>query len=218
MIHEPFYTSKTYVNERLGLWIGWVGGIDNSERLGCILPYTVIRKGKIFRMVRFQVETIYLGQEFGVEEEKSFLNRIIKYFRSTGIDVIIPGILAEYEEVAQGCAVIPFSSYSGYYMDGGSISKPLSGAMNLLQWEGMCFFRKLGVRYYKFVGTRIDPEPGSKQEGLSMFKQRFSGELRRGYIWKYSFHPSKNYLYSIGTRTQSGGDIVDREKHKLGNV
>ena len=65
-------------------------------------------------------------------------------------------------------------------MHGGSISKPLAGAMNLLQWEAMCFFRKLGVRYYNFVGTRIDPEPGSKQEGLSMFKQRFGGELKRG--------------------------------------
>jgi lipid II:glycine glycyltransferase (peptidoglycan interpeptide bridge formation enzyme) len=125
--------------------------------------------------------------------------------------------IAEYEGVVQGCAVIPFSSYSAYYMHGGSISKPLTGAMNLLQWEAMCFFRKLGVRYYNFVGARINPEPGSKQEGLIMFKQRFGGELKRGYMWKYSFHPLKNYLYSIATKIRSGGDIVDQEHHKLNN-
>ena len=276
-------------------------------------------------MVRFQVETIPLGQELSLEEEESFLNSTVEYFRSMGVDMIIPGtfssvfrtypkgaaaapygsyvvdlsrsekilwdnvhskhrnqirsairkgvkirdgceqidrvdslvkdsfrrsttglvnivrlgirmkgdpirrqalnlgdhvkiLVAEHNGKVQGCAVIPFSNYSAYYMHGGSISECTAGAMNLLQWEAMCFFRNLGVRYYNFVGARIDPEPGSKQQGLSMFKRRFGGELKRGYMWKYSFHPLKNRLYSIANRCRSGGDIVDQEEHKLESV
>ena len=126
--------------------------------------------------------------------------------------------IAESEGEVQGCAVIPFSNYSAYYMHGGSRADSTTGAMNLLQWEAICSFRRLGVKYYNFVGTRINPEAGSKQEGLSMFKQRFGGELKRGYMWKYSFHPLKNYLYSIATKIRSGGDIVDQERHKLKDV
>lgn len=123
--------------------------------------------------------------------------------------------IAECEGLIQGCAVIHFSDYCAYYMHGGSIDEPITGAMNLLQWEAMCFFRKLGVKYYNFVGTRINPESGSKQEGLSMFKRRFGGELKRGYMWKYSFHSLKYCLYSIASKIRSSGDIVDQERHKI---
>lgn len=34
MMHEPFYTSSTYANERLGCWIGWVG--HKGSFSGCI--------------------------------------------------------------------------------------------------------------------------------------------------------------------------------------
>ncbi len=41
-------------------------------------------------MVRFRVETIPLEEELDVQEEKSFLNSAVEYFRSIGADMIIP--------------------------------------------------------------------------------------------------------------------------------
>src|SRR5690349_6856242 len=56
---------------------GWIGGFDQSGTLRCILPYTIIKKA-IFRMARFRVETIFLGEPHSIEEEKCFLNRVVE--------------------------------------------------------------------------------------------------------------------------------------------
>ena len=305
------YASEPFL-KTVGDEYGWLGGIDDSGKLRCVLPYTVIRKA-IFRMVRFRVETIPLGEELDVQEEKSFLNSAIEFFRSIGADMIIPAttntifrtypdgavvapygtyiidlsqpeetlwknfhskhrnvvrnamkkgveirsgmeylntayelvrdtlkrsrlgfmgyetfknfvlaldenvkiFVADQQGVAQGCAVVPFSGHSAYYLYGGSIPNPLTGATNLLQWETIRTFKKREVKRYDFVGVRINSEKGSKQEGLMRFKQRFGGQLVQGYMWKYSFHPLKFALYSLAVRFLRGGDIVDQERHKL---
>jgi lipid II:glycine glycyltransferase (peptidoglycan interpeptide bridge formation enzyme) len=87
--------------------------------------------------------------------------------------------------------------------------------MNFLQWEMMRHFRGIGVRQYDFVGVRIDPEVGSKQEGIRRFKERFGGQLVQGYMWKFPFRPVKRLLYSLVMHLRSGGDVVDMERHKL---
>ena len=310
----PIYASESFL-KLVGDEYGWLGGISNSGKLRCILPYTVIRK-TIFRMARFRVETIPIGDELDVQEEKMFLDGTVNYFRSAGVDMIIPAttntifrtypdgaIVAPYgtfiidltqpEEVlwsnlhskhrnvvrnamkngieirsgienldlafelvrstlkrsnlgfmnyvrfkrfvlglngnvkifiadhkgsAQGCAVLPFSEYGAYYLYGGSIPTPLTGAMNLLQWEAMRTFKNLGVKRYDFVGVRISPEKESKLEGLLMFKKRFGGQLKQGYMWKYSLCPLKYGVYSLAVRLLRGGDIVDNEHYKLTNV
>jgi len=123
--------------------------------------------------------------------------------------------VAEHEGCVQGCAVVPFSNHSAYYVYGGSIPEPVTGAMNLLQWEAIRQFHDQGVKQYDFCGVRIDPEKGSKQAGLMMFKERFGPELRRGYMWKFSLNPLKSALYSLGIRVLRQGDIVDAERAKL---
>lgn len=305
------FASESFLNS-VGDEYGWLGGIDGSGKIRCILPYTIIRK-LIFRMVRFRVETIPLGEKLCEEEEKSFLNSAMEYFRSIGADMIIPAsntsifrtypfgadaapygtyiidltqseevlwnnlhqkhrnvirnainkgveikyvisnvydmyelirdthrrsaqsfinyetfyrrvigfghniafITAYYQNEIQGCAIIPFSDYSAYYLYGGSIAKPLTGAMNLLQWDAIKHFHNQGVKRYNFVGVRIKPDKGSKQEGLRRFKERFGGQLVQGYMWKYSFRPVKYTAYSLAVRLLKGGDIVDLERHKL---
>jgi|SRR3972149_8614983 len=305
------YASESFL-KAVGDEYGWIGGTDDSGKLRCVLPYTVIRKA-MFRMVRFRVETIPLGDDIGVEEERSFLNSVVEYFRSTGADMIIPAttntifrtypngafvapygtyiidlnkpeealfstlntshrrkvrlamkqgvqilsgleyvdtayklvrdtfkrsnhgfmgheafthfvrslgdkikiLVADYQGAVQGCVVVPFSNYSAYYVYGGSIPEPATGAMNLLHWEAIRQFRILGVQRYDFVGVRINPEKGTKQEGLKMFKERFGGELIQGYMWKYPLNPIKFAIYSLVVRFLRGGDIVDLERHKL---
>jgi lipid II:glycine glycyltransferase (peptidoglycan interpeptide bridge formation enzyme) len=87
--------------------------------------------------------------------------------------------------------------------------------MHLLHWEAMREFRKLGVRRFDFQGVRVNPEKGSKQEGILSYKKGFGGQLVQGYLWKHALRPLKGMAYSLAARLLQGGDIVDREQHKL---
>jgi len=127
-------------------------------------------------------------------------------------------LVAEYEGIPQACAIIPFSNHGAYYMHGGSISNPVTGATNLLHWEAIRLFRSLGVRQYDFFGARINPEPGSRLEGIMRFKERFGGTLIQGFAWKIGFHPFKSALYTLAARIRSGGDLVDQEQRKLASI
>ncbi len=307
----PIFASEKFL-VLVGKKYGWLGGFDNTGEMRCILPYTILQKSLI-TMARFRVGIINVGKVLSIDEEKIFLNNVVKYFKSIGIDMIIPAtpntifriypdgaivapygtyiinlinnedILwnnlhskhrnvirnaikkgvqikygleylnmaydminktlkrskltfmsyknfkklllgldnnvnifgAFYKGTMQGCAVIPFSLYSAYYLYGGSISKPLTGSMNLLHWEAIRLFKKRRVKRYDFFGVRKNPEKGSKQYGLKMFKERFGGQLVQGYMWKSSFKPVNYAIYSLLVKLLRGGDIVDNECHKL---
>lgn len=304
------YASEPFL-KAVGDEYGWLGGFDDTRKIRCILPYTIIKKA-VFQMVRFRVETIPTESELTVEEEKCFLNSAIEYFRFIGVDMIIPAttntifrtypdgamvapygtfiidltqpedtllnkfnsthrrkvrqaikqcvqirggieylktaydlvrdtfkrskmgfmsydefqryvfslgdnikiLIAEYQGIVEGCIVVPFSNHTAYYVYGGSIPEPHTGATNLLHWEAVRQFRNLGVQRYDFVGVRINPKEGTRQEGLYMYKQRFGGQLVQGYMWKYALRPLKYFVYAQAVRYLRGGDIVDQEQHK----
>lgn len=307
----PIYASEMFL-KTVGDEYGWIGGTDPAGRLRCILPYTVVRKPG-FRMVRFRVETVALDGALELEEERSFLNSAMEYFRSTGTDLILPAsnntifqtcpdgakaapygtfikdlrqpeeamlsevhtdfrqnirkaaktgvqiksgveyldtayeliaatlmrsgmkfrnhsefktilqglganvkiFVAEQGGVLQACMVSPFSQHTAYDWYSGTIPRPARGAMHLLLWEAILEFHRMGVKYFNFTGVRINPEKGSKQEGILNFKMRFGGKLVQGYMWKYSFRPLKFAAYSVAVRLLKGGDIVDQEGYKL---
>jgi hypothetical protein len=303
--YEPFLKA-------VGDEYGWLGGTDESGKLRCILPYTIIRKA-MFRMVRFRIETILLDGELEVEEERAFLNSAIEYFRNTKADTVIPAatttifrtypdgadvapygtyvidlhepedalwrnvrkiyrqnilraerdgvsirsgvenfdvayalvrdtfrrsklpfmsydsfkryvlglgeyckiIVAYYKEIPQGCTVYAFSNYCAYAVYGGSIDEVHQGAIKLVDWEAIRTFKGLGVQRFDFVGARIDPTEGSKQDTINSYKRRLGGKLKVGYIWKYPLRPMKSIPYSVAVRLFRGGDIVDAERHKM---
>ena len=62
------------------------------------------------------------------------------------------------------------------------------------------------------------PEKGSKQDAINSFKRRLGGKLIQGYMWKYALRPVKSIAYTLAVRFLRGGDIVDRERHKLENL
>jgi len=124
-------------------------------------------------------------------------------------------LVADYEGMPQSYAVFGYSKYCAYAIYAGNSAEQRSGANKLLYWEAIRLFRNLGVQSYDFYGTRINPEKGSKQEALGLFKKRFGAELKQGYIWKYPFHSLKYLLYQLAVRVRSRGDIVDSEKHKM---
>lgn len=104
------YASELFL-KLVGDKYGWVGGFDNSGKLRCILPYTVVRKA-IFRMVRFRVETIPTGDELDIEEERSFLKSAVEYFRSIGADMIIPATTNTiFRTYPDGAIVAPYGSF-----------------------------------------------------------------------------------------------------------
>lgn len=162
------------------------------------------------------LETAYalVRETFG-RSKMSFmsLNAFRRMVEGLGENIKI--LVAIHEEKIQACVVLPFSRHCAYYVYGGSIPKPISGATNLLHWEAMRLFRDLGVKRYDFVGVRIRPEKGSKQEGLKMFKERFGGQLVQGFMWKYPLRHWHYRVYDTAVRFARGGDIVDLEKHKL---
>lgn len=290
---------------------GWLGGFDSSGVIRCILPFTIIRKS-ILRMVRFRVETIRINGDISIEQEKSFLNSVVNYFRRQNVGLIIPAttntifrtypdgaIVAPYgtfllntnndeetlwknvhakhrniirsaqknnctfihgnehlnnaysllkvtfkkskmpiipfeklQNIASAlkenilialclnsnlpvsCAILPFSKKSAYYVYGGNTIPPFPGASNYLQWELIRYLKSVGVGSYDFVGVRINPIKGSKQDGLYMFKERFGGLLTEGYIWKYCLKKVPFIVYSLASFFRTRGDIVDAEKRK----
>ena len=127
-------------------------------------------------------------------------------------------LMASRDGVPQCAAVIPYSLHSAYYMHGGSIHKPISGASNLLQWEAMRMFREMGVGRYNFFGIRVDPAGGSKAEGLRMFKERFGGAFVEGLMWKIPLRPMKYALYQVAARIRNGGDVVDQERRRRRHI
>jgi hypothetical protein len=126
-------------------------------------------------------------------------------------------LIADQQGVAQSFVVFAYSDYCAYAIYAGNAVGQQQGANKLLYWEAIRLFKSLGVRAYDFVGARISPEKGSKQEALGLFKKRFGATLKHGYMWKYPLHPLKYRLYGLAARLRSGGDIVDAERHKLKN-
>jgi len=121
------------------------------------------------------------------------------------IKTIAKFYIAKKDEAIQGCAVLPYNSFGAYYLYGGSIARPYTGALNYLHYYAMLDMKKNGVKRYDFMGARLNVEKGSKLEGIQRFKNRFGGELKEGYLWKYEYKPLKIKLI----------DIIQKIRYKL---
>ncbi len=121
----------------------------------------------------------------------------------------------------QGCAIIPWNQNGAYYLYGGSIQRPYTGSLNLMQWHIIKFMKKRGVKLYDFVGARISPPKGSKIEGIQRFKKRFGTTMKKGFLWKYPISSSMYFIYKKAVLLQKQfskssycGDIIDQEKNR----
>ncbi|MBP9009724.1 MAG: GNAT family N-acetyltransferase [Smithellaceae bacterium] len=142
----------------------------------------------------------------GYEEFYRFVKGLGKYGKI---------LIADCDGIPQSYAVFGYSDYRAYAIYAGNIENQQSGANKLLYWEAIKLFKSMGVRSYDFVGARIRPEKGSKQESINALKRRFGAELKEGFIWKHSINPLMFKLYNLAAKWRSGGDIVDAERHKL---
>ena len=88
----------------------------------------------------------------------------------------------------------------------------------------MLDMKEKGVKYFSFVGCRINEDENSKFHGIQRFKERFGGELKQGYLFKLDFNPFRHCLFNflLAFRNLIKGnhkfviqkDIIDQEIHK----
>ena len=100
-------------------------------------------------------------------------------------------------------------------MYGGSIEKPHTGAMNLLHWECIKYFKSKGVKKYDFVGARDSVDEDSKIKGIQRFKERFGGEKKWVICGKKL--SLKGHIYEFLIRIKSLSftiDIIDEYEKK----
>jgi hypothetical protein len=116
------------------------------------------------------------------------------------------------------CVLFGFSGPAAYAIYAGNLPGQQQGANKLIYWEAIRQFKGLGCARFDFVGARINPEKGSKQEGINLFKQRFGATLVQGYIWKFPLRRWTALAYSLASRWLKGGDIVEHERHKLADL
>jgi hypothetical protein len=189
--------------------------IRNAEKKGVVIKTGPQHLRTAFELTRLSFERSASGPLGRLRvrarlDYETFRSQI----QSLGDNAMV--FVAEHDGVPQGAAVIPFSRHAAYYMHGGSADSPLTGSANLMQWEIIKRFSGMGVRAYDFFGARVNPDAGSKIEGIMRFKERFGGEFVRGYMWKMPCRPFKYRLYHLAAAIRNGGDVVDQERGRLG--
>lgn len=123
----------------------------------------------------------------------------------------------------QSGAVLYFNKIMCYYMYGANKNNPHTGSGNLLQWRVIMDMKNNGVKNYSFVGCRINEDINSKYHGIQRFKERFGGELKKGYMFKKIYnkwaYEAFDLLVGIANFIHTGhfgkiNDIIDQELHK----
>jgi len=116
----------------------------------------------------------------------------------------------------QAGAVIYFNKSKGYYINGASKNKSIPGSANLLLWRIIEILKTNAVKEFSFVGYRPNVNKESKYYGIQRFKEKFGGELKTTYLFRYEFNRFLYACYSwlLGTiskrRIVRYEDIVDQ--------
>jgi len=127
--------------------------------------------------------------------------------------------IAYLNGVPQCGSIIFYSKNMAYYMYGASANGAHNGAGCLLQWENMLYLKKLDVQKYSFVGYRFNVDDNSKLQNIQRFKERFGGEVDRGFMFKCIMRPRKRRLFEILCKIKGikEFDAIDQEIHKWGD-
>ncbi len=149
------------------------------------------------------------------------INELFSKIRCMGDNVTI--YMAYLNERPQSGAIFYYNKAMCYYMYGANCDKPHTGAGNLLQWKAILDMKKRDVRYFSFVGCRINEDENSKYHGIQRFKERFGGKLIKGYLFKVDFNPFMHLLFNMAVALQGllnnhrwafPKDIIDQEISK----
>lgn len=123
--------------------------------------------------------------------------------------------IAYKEDVPQAGGIFYYNRARCYYMYGAMAQNAVNGSDNLLIWRVMLDMKSMGVKEFSFVGCRISEDADSKYHGIQRFKERFGGELRQGYMFRYERSSMMYRLFSHAMRLRASyTDPIDEEIHK----
>lgn len=115
-------------------------------------------------------------------------------------------------------AIFYFDKNRVYYYLGGKADQAVSGAMNLLMWESIKFFKSKNLQHFDFLGARLKVDENSKFYGIQKFKERFGGILFVGHFWKVSLGwkgMAYNFLLRLRSLLKTGrfkADVIEQEE------
>ena len=127
--------------------------------------------------------------------------------------------IAYKDDCPQAGGLFYYNSARCYYMYGATSMNSFTGSANLLMWRAILDMKNSGVKEFSFVGCRINEDEDSKYHGIQRFKERFGGELRQGYMFRYESSPFfyKIFCRAMQIRTRKKTiftDPIDEELHK----
>ncbi len=139
------------------------------------------------------------------------LEQLAKYAKEIPDNVSF--YISRDDEKPHSCAIIVFDGLKSNYIHGGSITNPHHGASALLHWSAMKDMKQRGIKIYDFIGGRVNPAKGSKQETIQIFKSRFGTVFHKGYFWKFDYYQDNcsTKIRSVRPIKPYMGDIIDNE-------
>lgn len=147
-----------------------------------------------------------------VFDEMSFLNHNMLIY------------VAYYNNQPQSALICYLNNYSVYCLYTGTRPDAIRGTNNYVFWKAIEDAYEKGVKYFDFVGARINPSIDSKFYRIQKFKESFGTTLETGHLWKMTFSPLKYAAYKIVIKTilflrkkPFKKDIIDQELQKINN-
>jgi lipid II:glycine glycyltransferase (peptidoglycan interpeptide bridge formation enzyme) len=138
-------------------------------------------------------------------------NKLLEFVSKAPSNVLIG--CSYLNKVPQGAVIVIFDNIKGFYFWGGTSDDLSLGANNLLHWEVIKFLKSKNVKYYDFVGARVNTNI-QRLLGIQRFKRRFGATLKHGYLWKYPIVKWKYLVYTILYKARMGkGDVIDQENN-----
>ncbi len=127
-----------------------------------------------------------------------------------------------YNNEPQSSLIYFYNNFSMYGMYAGSKRGAVQGATESLIWKAIKEAKSKKIKYFDFVGARINPDKNSKLYRIQKNKFHFGSEMKEGYMWKMTLNKPKYFLYTIYIRIvnlikrkKNKGDIIDQEIKRL---
>jgi len=182
-----------------------------------------MREGvEIKQGVGFIDDSLKLIRETAIKANISYPTPAVLKKELEFLDGNISVYVAYYRNEPQATTIFYSTSYCIYNLYAGSKPNPFRGSNSYLYWQAISDAKTNNIKYFDFVGARINPSPDSKHYRIQKFKEHFGGKLYQGYLWKLVISPLKYKLYNSAVRfvffmrkRPYKEDLIDQEIERL---
>ncbi len=190
-------------------------------------------RGRINKSTREGIFNIQKSNE-DLEEARQLIDNTlstakIESFTKTKVDRIqkflkenIICYTTYFNKIPQSSLIYFYNKFSMYGIYAGARQGAIQGATEFFIWEAIKDAKSKGIKYFDFVGARINPDEDSKLYRIQKNKSHFGSELVQGYIWKMVINKNKYLIYNcyikinnILNGSKNKGDIIDQERKRF---